>query len=40
MREERIKDFEKYVNKLTKKELKEKLLEYMTDSEFFDDDLY
>ena len=40
MREERIKDIEKYVNKLTKKELKEKLLEYMIDSEFFDDEMY
>mgnify|MGYP001087812957 CR=1 FL=1 len=40
MREERIKDIEKYVNKLTKKELKEKLMEYIIDSEFFDDELY
>jgi len=40
MREERIKDIEKYLNKLTKKELKEKLLECMIDSEFYDDDLY
>ncbi|MGD9910221.1 MAG: SWIM zinc finger domain-containing protein [Candidatus Izemoplasmatales bacterium] len=38
MREERIKDIKKYVNKLTKKELKEKLLEYMIESDFFDDD--
>jgi uncharacterized damage-inducible protein DinB len=35
MREEQIKDIEKYINKLTKKELKEKLLEYMINSEFF-----
>lgn len=40
IREERIKDIEKYLNKLTKKELKEKLLDYMIDSEFYDDDLY
>lgn len=40
MREERIKEIEKHLNKLTKKELKEKLLEYMIDYEFYDDDLY
>ncbi len=39
MREERIKEIEKHLNKLTKKELKEKLLEYMIDYEFYDDDL-
>lgn len=40
IREERIKEIEKRLNKLTKKELKEKLLEYMIDYEFYDDDLY
>ena len=40
MREERIKDIKKYINKLTKKELKEKLLEYMIEFEFYDDNLY
>ena len=37
MREERIKEIEKHLNRLTKKELKEKLLEYMSDYEFYDD---
>ena len=39
IREERIKDIEKFLNKLTKKELKEILLEYMIDSELYDDDM-
>ena len=39
MREERIKDIEKYVNSLSKKELKEIVLEYMIDFEL-NDDLY
>lgn len=38
LQEERIKDIKKYVNKLSKNELKEKLIEYIIDSEFLDDD--
>ncbi|MGS0971641.1 MAG: SWIM zinc finger family protein [Candidatus Izemoplasmataceae bacterium] len=40
MQEQRMKDIKKYVNKLTKNELKEKLVEYMIHTEFDDDDLY